>query len=91
MIERISRSPSIVASPSELADDTLHGAEEIAEFLYGDREQTHVRKVYHNASPASANRLPTFRLSNMICARKSTILEWIKVQEARSTVGAAQT
>jgi hypothetical protein len=90
MVEYISRSPSIVANPSELADDTLHGAEEIAEYLYGDRAQTHVRKVYHNASPASANRLPTFRLSNMICARKSTILEWIKVQEARSMVGATQ-
>jgi hypothetical protein len=90
MIEHVSKSPSIVTSSSDLADDTLHGAEAIAEFLYGDREQTHIRKVYHHASAASANRLPTFRLSNMICARKSTILEWIKVQEARSTAGAAQ-
>ena len=90
MVQHFSKAPSIVASSIELADDTLHGAQQIAEFLYGDREQTHVRRVYHNASPASANRLPTFRLSNMICARKSTILEWIKQQEARSVVGAAQ-
>ena len=91
MIERISKSPSIVANPSELADDTLHGAEEIAEYLYGDREPGHVRKVYHNASPASANRIPTFRLSNMICARKSTILEWISAQESRSLARTTQT
>ena len=70
-----------VANPSELANDTLRGAEEIAEFLYGDRTQR--RKVYHNASPASVNPLPTFRDGNLICARKSTILEWIKAQEVQ--------
>jgi len=74
-----------VANPSELANDTLRGAEEIAEFLYGDR--TKRRKVYHNASPASVNPLPTCRDGTLICARKSTILEWIKAQEARSIAG----
>jgi hypothetical protein len=39
MVERIASSPSIVANPSDLVDDTLHGADEIAEYLHGDREQ----------------------------------------------------
>jgi hypothetical protein len=88
MIARISNSQNAVANPSELANDTLRGAEEIAEFLYGDR--TKRRKVYHNASRASVNPLPTFRDGNLICARKSTILEWIKAQEARSMAGTAR-
>jgi hypothetical protein len=85
MIQHLPTAPGIAANPSELADDTLHGAEAIAEYVYGDREKQHVRKVYHNASSASANRLPTFRLGAMICARRSKILQWIEAQEARST------
>lgn len=85
MIQQLPNAPSIAANPSELADDTLHGAEAIAEHVYGSREKHHVRKVYHNASSASANRLPTFRIGVVICARKSKILEWIESQEARSS------
>jgi hypothetical protein len=84
MVEHILQAPSIVADP-ELADDTLHGAEEIAEYLYGDREKQHIRRVYHISRADSVNRLPTFRFGIIICARKSTILQWIKAQEARST------
>jgi hypothetical protein len=65
----------------ELAQDLLRGAEEIAQFLYGDRELR--RKVYHLV--ASSN-LPVFKLGSMICARKSVLLKWIKDQEERHAV-----
>jgi hypothetical protein len=61
------------------ADDLLEGAEAIAVFVYGDTK--HRRKVYHLAA---TNGLPTFNLGAIVCARKSTLLEWVKAQEARS-------
>jgi hypothetical protein len=69
-------SPSIV--PSSFADDLLEGAEAIAAFVYGDKK--HRRKIYHLAS---TDGIPTFNLGAIVCARKSTLIEWIKVQEAR--------
>lgn len=62
-----------------LAADLLHGAEAIAIFVFGDIR--HRRKVYYYASDAKM-RLPTFRIGNVICARKSKLLEWIEMQEA---------
>lgn len=62
-----------------LADDLLRGAEEIAEFIFGDPRQR--RKVYH---AAATSRLPTFRLGSMLCARKSTLLRWIAEQESQT-------
>lgn len=62
-----------------LAADLLHGAEAIAIFVFGDIR--HRRKVYYYASDAKL-RLPTFRIGNVICARKSKLLEWIEMQEA---------
>jgi hypothetical protein len=62
-----------------LADDLLRGAEEIAEFIFGDSRQR--RKVYH---AAATSRLPTFRLGAMLCARKSTLLRWIAEQESKN-------
>jgi hypothetical protein len=62
----------------EFAQDLLRGAEEIAQYLYGDREQR--RKVYH---PVATSNLPVFKLGSMICARKSVLLKWIKEQEER--------
>ncbi|MDB5616099.1 DNA-binding protein [Tardiphaga sp.] len=64
---------------SELASDLLEGADAIATFIYGDKK--HRRKVYHLAS---TNSLPTFNLGAIICARKSTLLDWIEAQEGRS-------
>jgi hypothetical protein len=65
---------------TEFAKDMLRGAEEIAEFLYGDREQR--RKVYHLAA---TSHLPVFKLGSMICARRSVLLKWVESQEARHT------
>lgn len=62
---------------ADLSHDLLRGAEEIAEFLFGDRKLR--RRVYH----LRASRLPTFRLGSMICARKSVLLKWIAEQESR--------
>jgi hypothetical protein len=62
----------------EFAQDLLRGADEIAQFLYGDREQR--RKVYHLVATSN---LPVFKLGSMICARKSVLLRWIKDQEDR--------
>jgi hypothetical protein len=49
----------------EFASDMLRGAEEIAFYLYGDREQR--RKIYHLVA---TSRLPVFKLGSMICARR---------------------
>jgi hypothetical protein len=62
----------------EFAKDLLRGAEEIAQFLYGERERR--RKVYHLAGTSN---LPIFKLGSMICARKSVLVKWIKDQEER--------
>ena len=59
-----------------LADDLLIGAEEIASFIYGDA--TERRKIYHLVNTGC---LPVFRLGSMVCARKSTLIEWIGEQE----------
>jgi hypothetical protein len=62
----------------EFAKDMLHGADEIAGFLYGSREMR--RKVYHLAATSN---LPVFKLGSVICARKSVLLKWVTEQEAR--------
>lgn len=58
-----------------LADDMLRGAAEIAAFL-GFKE----RQVYH----LSDGRLPVFRIGAILCARKSTLTEWIAEQERQA-------
>lgn len=63
---------------AEFAQDLLRGAEEIAQFLYGERELR--RKVYHLVATSN---LPVFKLGSMICARKSVLLKWVKDQEER--------
>ena len=61
-----------------IGDDLLHGAEAIAVFVFGNEK--HRRKVYFYAGNAKM-RLPVFRIGNVICARKSTLIEWIEAQE----------
>jgi hypothetical protein len=63
---------------AEFAPDLLRGGAEIAEFLFDDPQQR--RKVYHLAK---TSRLPVFRLGSLLCARKSTLLEWVARQERR--------
>ncbi len=64
---------------STFSDDMLRGAHEIAGFLFGDPKER--RKVYYLAENS---RLPTFKLGAVLCARKSTIMEWVKQQEAKA-------
>ena len=63
----------------DLASDILRGADEIAEFLSGDRSQR--RMVYHLVE---TSRLPVFRIGSRICARRSVLLKWIADQEQRA-------
>ena len=62
--------------------DILHGADDIAVFLYGSAK--HRRKIYNLIA---ANRLPHFRLGNGLCARKSVLLAWINAQEQSALLG----
>ena len=64
---------------NELANDLLRGADEIAEFLFGDSGKR--RKVYHLAE---TSRLPTFKIGSLLHARKSVLLQFIEDQERRS-------
>ena len=67
-------------SHSSLADDLLRGADDIALFVFGDVK--HRRKIYYFGNDAKV-RMPVFRIGNVICARKSTLLRWIAEQESR--------
>lgn len=61
---------------TDLSNDILEGADQIASFLYCDPKKR--SKVY----PLVENkRLPTFKIGKTICARKSTLLAWIAEQE----------
>ena len=73
----IHTSPPEAAEP-ELADDLLRGADAIAEFIFGERGSR--RKVYYLAE---TSHLPVFRLSAVLCARRSVLLRWIAAQESR--------
>jgi hypothetical protein len=64
--------------PAKLAQDLLRGADEIADFLFGDARQR--RKVYHLAE---TSRIPVFRLGSKLCARPSVLMAWIASQEGR--------
>ncbi len=66
------------AQDDKLANDLLRGADQIANFLFGEPGQR--RKVYHLAE---TSRLPVFRLGTMLCARRSVLMAWIASQEKR--------
>jgi hypothetical protein len=68
----------MIEDDPEFSKDLLRGAEEIAEFLFGDRKLR--RKVYHLVATSN---LPVFKLGAMLCARKSVLLQWVKDQEDR--------
>ena len=60
---------------TRLADDILEGADRIALFLFGPKQR---RRVYWLAEKQS---LPVFRLGQSLCARKSTLRQFIERQE----------
>ena len=59
-----------------LAGDILHGAAEIARFVFGSADFR--RKVY---GLIQRDTLPHFRIGKGLCARKSVLLRWIGGQE----------
>jgi hypothetical protein len=59
-----------------IADDLREGAEEIARFKFGSPDKR--RRVYHLAARSD---LPVFRLGEVICGHRSTLLAWIAEQE----------
>ncbi|ETD85846.1 hypothetical protein ACTTAF_17480 [Rhodobacter capsulatus] len=66
------------ATEVTLGDDLLHGADAIARFMFGDAK--HRRKVYYLTGEAPRG-MPHFKMGSVICARKSTLLNWIAQQE----------
>jgi hypothetical protein len=65
-----------------LAADLLLGGAPIADFVFGRSDQKAMRKLYHLTSEVpEADRLPVFRLGGQICARKTTLLNWISERE----------
>jgi hypothetical protein len=65
-----------VKRAAPIAGDILYGAEEIAEFLFGNRKFR--RRVYNLVE---RNGLPIFRIGTSICARKSTLQRWVAEQK----------
>jgi len=68
----------------KLADDLLRGADAIAEFMFGSASER--RKVYYLANTGKRNSLPVFRMGSVLCARKSSLIQWIETQEGTSRV-----
>jgi hypothetical protein len=66
------------AQENNLADDLLRGADQIADFLFGEPGQR--RKVYYLPE---TSRLPVFRLGSKLCARRSILIAWIASHEKR--------
>jgi len=79
MQQEMRAGPATEEACPTLADDLLRGADAIALFVFGDAKAR--RKVYYYASEAKM-RMPTFRMGNVICARKSKLIDWIERQEA---------
>lgn len=67
---------------ASLGPDLLEGGAAIAEYLFGDASQC--RRVYRLVE---RGRIPTFRLSGQICARRSILRKFIEDQEARASKG----
>jgi hypothetical protein len=76
LLESAAHQTTANSLPGVLAGDILYGADQIAEFLYGDKSFR--RKVYNLVE---TGRLPHFRLGASICSRKSVLLRWITDQE----------
>lgn len=73
---------------SDVGEDLLEGADAIARFLFGDQRKR--KRVYHLAEETRGpERLPSFKMGGVLCARKSTIRVWIEQQEAQAQVRAA--
>lgn len=63
-----------------LSADLLRGADAIAVYLGFPR-----RTIYH---AVAKGHLPSFRMGDTVCARKSTLTSWISEQEAAGRASA---
>jgi hypothetical protein len=76
--------PSVVlpepTGPPVLADDLLIGAASIAGFIFGSERER--RRVYWLIERGA---LPIFRLGQIICARKSTLVRAVEAREQAAT------
>jgi hypothetical protein len=70
----------------------LHGADAIGAFLFPNEPPARrKRRVYHLTSEVpKADRLPTFKLGAVVCARPSTLLAWIAEREGRRAIDPMQ-
>ena len=69
-------------NPAEplLSEDLLEGAAAIAAFMFGDAKKR--RRVYQLAEDGRGkDKLPVFRLGDTLCARRSTLQQWIAERE----------
>lgn len=74
-----------MSSDETLGDDLLQGADQIAQFLFGDPKKR--RRVYHLAERSG---LPVFRMGGAtLFARKSTLRSFIAEQERQAVDGTA--
>ncbi len=64
------------AANDNISNDLLRGADAIAAFLGFPR-----RAIYH---AVSKGHLPSFRIGETVCARKSTLTAWIAEQERKA-------
>lgn len=52
--------------------DIIHGADAIAEVMFGDSSRSNVRRVYHLARTKA---IPAFKLGSSICACRDTLIQ----------------
>ena len=70
-----------------LADDLIEGAEEIAEFFFGDRSLKSRTRVFYLAGEIDpAHRPPIFRLGAKLAARRSSLLQWVAEREEAASI-----
>ncbi|MCW5706776.1 DNA-binding protein [Shinella sp.] len=69
------------AANDNISNDLLRGADAIAAFLGFPR-----RAIYH---AVAKGHLPSFRVGDTVCARKSTLTAWIVEQERIASRAAA--
>jgi hypothetical protein len=62
--------------------DLLEGAAQIAEFLYGSSDTKRRRRIFYLAE---RRLIPVFRMGETICARRSTLTQWMGEQERKTT------
>ena len=67
-------------APKHLANDMIVSASIIAFYLFGSDERRFQRPVYYLTHAAKC-RLPSFRLSSQITARRRTLLAWIDAED----------